>query len=366
MKVNICGQLFGSSGYVNHTKGLANALNKLMDVRISTPMIQNWERFVNDAELEMLKRGDSYDRVNIIIDLPFNWNQYAYKEKNVGFLVWEGDKIPISWVDNIKDNRINQVWVPSTHVYEAIKNRIGEGLDWQIIRNKIKIVPHGVNLDLFKPEVKEHMFTFLVNKGFRGELDRGGMQHAIRAFLEEFDQEEIRLILKLNPAYAISPEQLVGLLNSYAQKTGKNEKSKSKIEFTYDNMSIESLKDLYNNSDVLLNPTEGEAFSLPSIESMGCGKPVIATDFGGQTDFISNSNGWLIPYDLHEVKHEVMYEGVKWGKIKIDILKKAMREAYENRELVKNKGQKAIETAKNWSWDNSALKAQQALNEMFI
>ena len=319
---------------------------------------------VNDEELLMIKKQDDSERANLIIDLPFNWLQYCNKKVNIGFLVWEGDKIPLSWVEIIEDERINQVWVPSSHTYNAIKNTFNTGY-WDLIKHKIKIVPHGVDLSLFKPEEKPNrIFTFLVNKGFRNEFDRGGMQHAIRAFVREFNKGEARLILKLNPSYAMHPNQLIQFINQVCIEENKNNQNTPEIIFNYTAFPTNQLKEVYNECDVLLNTTEGEAFSLPCIEAMACGKPVITTNFGGQTDFITNLNGWLINYDLHEVKHEVMYEGISWGKPKLNEIQIAMRESFSNREQTKEKGVLSLRTAQDWTWDNSALKALECLKSL--
>ena len=363
-KINfICPSFFGTSGYVAHARGLINALDKVMDVKISSQLPQDWERQVNDQELLMLKKSDSKDRIQIILDLPFNWLQYANKYFNCAWLIFEGDKIPLSWVPIIKDHRINQVWVPSTHVYNAIKNTlIGEEYEKQMTMNKVKIVPHGVNLELFKPEErKKDLFTFLINKGFRNQYDRGGMQHGIKAFIEEFKKGEARLVLKLNPAYAMSPQDLINFINFTCIQSNKKSDEIGEIIFNYDAMLTHMLKDLYNNTDVLLNPTEAEAFSLPCIESMACGKPVITTNYGGQIDFVTNSNGWLIDYELHEVRHELMYEGINWAKPDIEHIKKTMRLALSDKESYATKAQNALKQALNFTWKNSALKAQELL-----
>lgn len=362
IKINLIGPIFTTTGYANHTRGLANALNEIADVKISTQLIQNWELQCNDAELKMINKPDDKDRINIIIDMPHNWPLYSNKKTNIGFLVWEGDKIPLSYIDNIMDSRINQIWVPSSHVYEAIKNTLDKSYFAQMIMNKVKIVPHGFNKDIFKPLTRtDNRFKFLVIKGFRNELDRGGMQHAIRAYLQEFSKGEAILLLKLNPAYAMPIDLLNNLIQKYFNETGKNQDNFPDIVVNYDNLTQNELAYLYNECDVLLNPTEGEAFSLPSIEAMACGKPVIATNFGGQTDFIDNSNGWLIDYNLHEIKHEINYEGIRWGKPNIKQLKETMREVYKNPKVKSNK---ALQTAINYTWDNSAKKAIEHISEI--
>lgn len=365
MKLNIIGSFFGTSGYCNHVRGLSNSLAKHVDVKISTQLFQNWEYQVNDEELKMISKPDDKDRINIIIDLPFNWTPHLQKKHNIGFLVWEGDKIPESWTENILDDRVTQVWVPSTHVYNAIKNTFG-GLIWPTVKNKIKLVPHGFDPNIFKPISKEKQppFTFLVNKGFRNELDRGGVQHALKAFIQEFNKGEAKLFLKLNPAYVMAPEQLNQIITKYIQEAKKTPDQIGEIAFTYDNMPQNILNDLYNSVDVLLNPTEAEAFSLPCIESMACQVPVITTGFGGQTDFINESNGCLVNYQMHEIKHELIYEGINWAKPDIQGLRTAMRWMQTIKEGRETKAKKAYEDSKNWTWDNSALKAIESLNEI--
>lgn len=364
MKVNILGNFFGTSGYAAHVRGLSNALNKLCDVKITTQLFPNWELQCNDEELKMINKQDENERINIIIDLPFNWIQHANKERNIGFLVWEGDKIPTSWIGKIVDERISQVWVPSQHVYLAIKKTIIEegeslGVGWErLVKDRIKIVPHGFDPSLFYPKEKpKEIFRFVGNKGFRNLEDRGGLQYLIRAYLEEFtDQDNVELLLKLNPAYGIID------FNQVIKELAPRKEKLPKLLVNVESLNSKELIDIYNGGHVFVSPTRCEAFNIPCIEAMACGLPVITTGFGGQTDFVTNSNGWIIDYELKEVKHELMYEGVRWSTINMENLKKALRNCYENREDVRKKGEKSINESQDWTWNNSALKAMENLN----
>lgn len=364
MKINIIGQVFSTTGYSSHTRSLANALNKIHEVKLITGLIPNWEYQCNDSEMQMIQRPDDTEAVNLIIDLPHNWPMYLNKKKNIGFCVFEGDKVPLSWIDNIKDERVNQVWVPSQHVYEAIKNTMPNPLDWLLLRDKVKIVPHGVDKSIFNPldKLPNPIFTFLMNKGFRGELDRGGVQFGLKAFIEEFNKGEAKLILKINPAYALPLDQLQAIINKYIQESGKKEIGE--INVIYDNLTPKQLNEVYNQCDIFLNPTQSEAFSLPTLEAMGCGKPSISTNYGGHIDFATPKNSWLIDYTLKEVKHDILYEGIKWAQIDIKKLRSCMREAKNEPNKCLSKGVNALETSINWTWKNSSEKAHQYLSQL--
>lgn len=356
MKLNIIGSFLGTSGYARHTKELALALNKHCDVKVLTNLPNGWEREVNDEELLILTREDSADRINVIIDLPHNWCVNANKRLNIGFLVWEGDKVPKGWLNCFKSPKIVQIWVPSNHVKQSVENATTD----KEILDKIRIVPHGVDRSDFYPENSNSpTFNFICNKGFRNPLDRGGIQHAIRAYFEEFKStEDVNLILKLNPAYAMPHEHLMNYLRSFGLK------DIPKVSVNCENLTKLQLKELYNQNGVFLNPTEAEAFSLPCAEAMACRKAIITTGFGGQTDFVNESNGWIIPYDLHEIKHELIYEGIKWGRPKIEALKKAMREAFEIKQLTNQKAEQALKDSANLTWNHSAERAINHLKEI--
>jgi glycosyltransferase involved in cell wall biosynthesis len=56
------------------------------------------------------------------------------------------------------------------------------------------------------------------------------------------------------------------------------------------------LLQLYHTSDLFILPSLGECFGIATLEAMGAGLPVIATDIGGTADIIeSGRNGFIIP-----------------------------------------------------------------------
>ena len=353
--MNIIGQFFDSSGYAIHTRNLANALSKYMEVSLITGLPNGWERSATDKELEMIKRTPKND-INLIITNPTHWRLHLNAKRNWVFLVWEGDKLPTHYLEECLNPKIEYVFVPSEHSKKALWNsyfsgevEFNENLDGKDKEfwDKVKIMSHGVDLDKFYSKNKPNKTVFVCNKGFRNLEDRGGIQYAIKAYLEEFTNEDVELLIKINPAYGV-PD-----LNKIIQLFNLTDKS-PKIKINADLMDYNKLVDFYNQGNIFLAPTRAEAYNLGCIEAMACGLPVITTDFGGQTDYCNEENGWIISGELKEVENELMYEGIKWLTPDIQQLRKCMREAYENKELVKQKSENSIKTSQKNTWDHTA------------
>ena len=380
--ITVIGEFLGTSGYSNHTRGLANALNKITDVKLVTNLIPGWEGLVNDKELEMIKRETDYE-TNLIITNPLHWKCHLNAKRNFVYLIWEGDKIPQWMMLECLNPKIEKIIVPSTHTYNAVINTATNDYKKDAaadlkIGDKLIVIPHGYDPEDFysqQPEVlacqgggeytrspKDNSvvseigvdeqyppadtFTFLANKGLRNLEDRGGIQYLIEAYLSEFtESEKVELILKINPAYGVP-----NLLNMFPnlKKNGI-----PKVTFIHDNYSKKQLNELYNKCDVFVSPTRAESFNLPCLEAMACGKPVITTNYGGQTDFCTNETGWLVDFDMTEVKHEIEYEGISWATPKMDDLKKQLRLAFET-DLSLAKTKNAYQSSQNLTWENTA------------
>lgn len=195
-------------------------------------------------------------------------------------------------------------------------------------------------------------FVFLVQKGWRGtNWDRGGVQYCLLAFAEEFSKDEnVRLIVKLNPAYIDLPT-----LNT-AMAQLNLPKDRPEIQISLENIPFDTLHKIYNDGDVFICATRAESFNLPGLEAMACGLPTVQTDFGGQTDYMTDKNSLFINYKLETVTDDMMYEEVKWATPDIEDIKKQMRWCFDNQDKVKQMRLVALEDSKKWSWENSAKK----------
>jgi len=376
MKINIIGNLLGIDGYSNHTKGLVNALYKInSDIKLDIPLQQGWEQQVNDAELAMIKNAHGIPDATIAITTPPFWRIcLGDKTKHfIGFLVWEGDKIPKYWIEYLMDERVDQIWVPSQHTKDAICQTFREnGTEEEYMscyHNKIKIVPHGYNPEIFKQINALHVqdkstfnkpFKFIVNKGWRGGMeDRGGVQYVLQAYANEFKKDEnVELLLKLNPSY-INPAIVSQKINELNLP-----KDSGKIKIACANVSQKELVKLYNDSDVCVCATRAEAFDLGTAEAMACGLSIITTNYGGQIEHMDKTCADFIDYELKEVKGDLQYEGIKQAVPNTNHLKELLREAISTPKIAIEKGNNAKKFIKSFTWDKSAEKAMKFLKEL--
>lgn len=379
MKIQIIGNAMGQSGYDVHTRSLANALNNQegIEVALTCQLPQDWLKRVNDAELKMIQSSKEDCDVNLLIGTPPSWEYYLCEDKKfVGVCVWEGDKVPKSWLDIMEDERVSQVWVPSVHVKEAILNTLGEPFRENVklvfyphVEGKIRVVPHGCDREIFKSieQIKkdDDIFTFITCGGWPNSWrDRKGISYLLKSFIEEFsDDEFVEMNVKINQCYGINLDQNLKDLDIQKQDGPK-------VNFVLDNLTQKQLNEFYNSGDVFITTSLAEAFNLPPLESMSCGVPVLSTDFGGQTDFVNEENGWLLTEGkMKEVKFDIQYEGISWKRPSIEEVRKQMRDIYNdwkdnNSKVIKEKSNKALEDSKEFTWENSAIKAKECLLEL--
>lgn len=343
MKINLVGQVLGSSGYSSHCRKLFKELYKLNeDISLNVPLHPGWELQVTDSELACVNKGWYPDGVTIAICMPHMWKYWRSEpcKQFWGFCVWEGDKVPKGFIEHF--DVADKILVPSKHVMDAIKNTTKKGYD-------IEIVPHGCNLP-FIENVKPQKFTFLANKGFRGIGDRGGMDLVFKAFSEEFGKDEpVELKCKINPAYNTPQFNLQQVFDSLGLPDDR-----PPIYINVELVDDKVMADFYSGH-VFVAPAKAEAFNLPVLEAMSHGIMPIITGWSGPTEFVKDgSTGLYIDYVLKEVETDWLYEGIKWAEPNLKHLREQMRWCFENQDKVIAKGIKAKKVAEKMTWGHSA------------
>ena len=114
---------------------------------------------------------------------------------------------------------------------------------------------------------------------------------------------------------------------------------------------------LHNSCDVFVQPSYGEAWSIPAFDAMAFGKTPIVTNCTGYREYIDDSVGWLVdckeePIFGSDSEIKDLYCGSEnWFAVDINDLRKKMREAYSSKELRNLKAKKALDRAYEFSYE---------------
>lgn len=354
MKILFKGNLFNPTGLATANREIVKALLKL-DVPIQS--IDPWhDGYEFNKGLEHLNTAINFnpeqkDIVTIFADYPQQWN--SGHGKLYGYFLHEGTRLIPGWNQLI--NRVSKLFVCS----EATRNLF----KWNDIVIPIEVIPYGVNPELYKPgKDNEGTFIFLSVNSWTGEVgDRKGTDLLVRAFDEEFKDEDVRLVLKIGTFWQkeINYEQAVLKILGH-----KNEK----IIINNKYVPEEELIGYYQKANCFVAPTRGEAFGLTIINSMACGLPLIVTKDvnSGHMDFCKGKDSvlWIEAPTVMQGDPRFYADGNMLAEPDFDSIKKQMRFAFENYKDLREKAVKNSEDIrKNWTWENSAKKLLEALNE---
>lgn len=115
----------------------------------------------------------------------------------------------------------------------------------------------------------------------------------------------------------------------------------------------EILKEFYKKQHVLLAPSRGEGKNMPALEFQTTGGAVIATNWGGMANWLSESYAYPLKYSL--VPLAPTMPNCKQARADKAHLKELMMHVYQNRTEVKEKAYQASQVIpKMCSWDEVA------------
>ena len=371
MKLNLWANLNGETGYSIHARKLSEALIKEgVDLAIEgSPLPPHPTSVYSDALIAAHSKDNSTGKtVSITLPQHIPLKSGQRLPGFYPFCVFEGDKIPGFWAEYLNQPYVTKVLVPSEHTKKAC---VASG-----VTKEIAVVPHGVDPVIFNMNAsvepakkygyeKNGQFTFLYVGGWAdGENDRKGLDIALRAFCAEFKAgEKVRFIVKINTAY--QPNQRL-LFKQIEDLKLPSKTERAEVQVLAANMPEKDLAAFYRLSDCFVMPSKAEAFCMPIAEAMACGLPVIATGYGGQTDYLSNAvpgqTGSTLDYELEPATGGVLYEGVKWAKPNQKTLQFQMRWYFEHQKEGKEIGELgSTQILENYTWKSSAKKLIKAV-----
>lgn len=247
----------------------------------------------------------------------------------IGLWFWEVERFPGRWAGAFR--HLDELWLPTAHVAEALA--AVSPVPAHQIRMPVQLPPlrPRSRAELAFPEGFVFLFSFDHHSVFERKNPLGTVEAFTRAFAPgEGPQLVIKCINgdrdpqnheRLLVAAAERPD--VHVLDGYVSAADKDAMTAS--------------------ADCYVSLHRSEGFGLTMAEAMYLGRPVIATRYSGNLDFMTPENAYLVDYELVEIGPEAPpYPAeARWADPDLDHAAALMRDVVENPSAASARGARA-------------------------
>jgi len=276
--------------------------------------------------------------------------------------MFEQDGIPKANANKCNNN-FDEIWVPTKFNADAFAK---SGVD----RAKIRVVGEAVDTTEFSPGdkpkllerygVKPTDFVFL--SVFKWE-DRKNWQALLRVFYQEFENDpNVRLVIKTSRYMRATPNRAARQYLSTLDKTKGPALLDTNRTIIFEEWEPSDTMPLwFRASNAFVLPTHGEGWGLPIAEAMATALPVLATDWGGTTEFMNDKNA--LPIKVGKLVRT--REGFQWAEVDETDMRQKMRWAIDHREEATKLGAQArSDMHTKYSLDAMALVMEEAFSDV--
>ena len=342
--VEVLGYLRGNLGLGAAARGYALAL-QAADVPVGTRTVPldgpQDERGTSSRRLDEL----AYEDANLTVDaeallvcvnapqLPGLFDQLGPEHFAGRYVIgqwgWETDAIPPYWAPSFE--LVDEIWVYSSYVADiiaAVSPKPVVAVPLPVSAPAEIALDHGLRLP-------PGDFTFLFAFDFLSTLQRKNPLGLIDAFKRAFTAGEgPRLVLKTTNA------RFRGELHDRLRHATEG---RSDIAIVDASLQPPQMAALFAQADCYVSLHRSEGFGLTLAESMVLGKPVIATGFGGNLDFMSPANSHLVDFEPTAVGPDGEHypaDGT-WAEPSPEHAAQLMREVWNDRDAARALGARA-------------------------
>ena len=268
----------------------------------------------------------SFDSINDCYRKNRKWFNGRY---NIAVFWWEFE----DYFTNIKCFEfLDEVVVFSSVTHKALQ---------KVVHDKVKltkleypfVIYQSVLLreDVFaKYKLDNNKFCVLFVFDIHSCIERKNPHSVVKAFQLSWQKSSnLHLVLKISN-FDLGRSDCQEFL-SYIKSLGIQDN----MTMVSDNLTEERMRELIGACDVYISLHRAEGLGLGMLEAMSMGKPVIATRFGGNLDFMNDDNSLLVEYSIVEVQKSfaTYQKGFKWAEPDVEMAAKYLLSLSQDKNL---------------------------------
>lgn len=371
MELVVYAPVWGQSGFEKLSRGLFIALDQMgVNVELRPATEWNSERIgLSHQEIMRLSRMTK-TRVNqlaphVIYQLP-RGQQVSPNAPVICYTLFETDRCPTPWIDALL--KMDKIFVFSEF------NRKG-WVESGIPTDKIVALPQAVDSFLYNPDGPRMQienrkgFVFLCSGDF---TERKNFEAVIEAYVKEFSESDpVTLIFKCHYGGFTKRFRMECLEKLRQIAMNFNSENPPRILFWGDKISDHAMAALYRSVDCFVLASRGEGLGMQYLEAVASGIPIIASDWGAQTDYLDHQNSYLVKTSLNVIDDPnyiakcLQALNSKWCQVVIEDLRAAMRYVYDNRGEASERANKNLSWVREMTWQRMAIAFIRGLITMY-
>lgn len=313
---NLIGYANAELGMGEHVRMSATALSET-----SVPYgVVNFKVGIISRQQAVLEKGEvipfntyKANLFHINADQMFNAFSHLGREffanrYNIGYWAWELAKCPDQMLPAL--SLVDEVWAPSRFIQRAFAERTTIPVEYMPLC--VSLPPIG-NFARSAFKLPEDSYLFLFAFDFYSFIERKNPFASITAFKRAFPdtKQKVGLVIKIMNVDESSPrwQQMLDLIDGDLR-----------IWILNETMAREEVLGLIQVCDCFVSLHRSEGFGRGPAEAMYLGKPVIVTNYSGNTDFTLAENSCLVDYRLVPIPegHYVFERDQVWAEVDVD------------------------------------------------
>ena len=337
--VNLLGHFYYPSGLQEAADGIATALQGFGPTIVKRDLPIGFDGHRDDAD--PCVGFEPFDITVSVAAIDTNLAEWMPRSGlyprgdvyRIAVWYWELSDIPKGMVDSI--DLIHEIWAPTTFIADAIRKHVS-----------LPVVPMlpGVALPKFQAKTRTEMglpdgFLFLFTFDMNSRMPRKNPLGLIAAFRKAFAAtENVHLVIKVSRIDKC-PEHAQQL------RQAATDSGVTLIEGTWPRADLLAL---LNCCDSYVSLHRSEGLGLGLAEAMLLGKPVIATNYSGNLDFMNATTARLVEYEETRIPEDVppYPKGFIWAEPSLDHAAEELRWVADHPIEAQEMGQRAAEYAR--------------------